>query len=48
MPCALSDIDRELLSDPENGAANFAMRLLIRFADAVGAENLEKSACRRR
>lgn len=37
MPCALSDIDRQLLNDP---AANFAMRLLVRFADAVGAENL--------
>jgi predicted aconitase len=40
MPCALSDIDRQLLRDPENGAANFAMRLLLRFADAVGAHNL--------
>jgi predicted aconitase len=40
MPCTLSDLDRELLSDPRNAAANFAMRLLLRFADAVGAENL--------
>ena len=36
MPVALSDYDRELLSDSANGAGQFAMRLLIRFAEAVG------------
>lgn len=39
MAVALSDIDHELLSDAHGPAASFAMRLLIRFADAVGAES---------
>ena len=39
MSCALSELDRELLSDASNGADRFAMRLLLRFAEAVGAES---------
>ena len=39
MAVALSDIDRELLSDAHGPAASFAMRLLIRFAEAVEAES---------
>jgi predicted aconitase len=37
MNLALADIDRELL-DACDSAAGFAMRLLVRFAEAVGAE----------
>lgn len=37
MAVALSDFDRELLSNAHNPAAGFAMRLLIRFAEAVEA-----------
>ena len=40
MPCALSELDRELLDGAHGGAAQFAMRLLVRFAEAVGAESL--------
>ena len=38
MTLTLSDTDREILAD-HNGAAGFAMRLLVRFAEAVGAES---------
>jgi predicted aconitase len=37
MPLDLSPLDRELLSGGHGGAAKFAMRLLVRFAEAVGA-----------
>jgi predicted aconitase len=37
MPLDLSPLDRELLSGGRGGAAQFAMRLLVRFAEAVGA-----------
>ncbi|ASY70517.1 aconitase X [Sinorhizobium fredii] len=38
MPVALSTFDRSLLSGEQGEAAAFAMRLLVRFAEAVGAE----------
>ncbi|TCN23190.1 aconitase X [Sinorhizobium americanum] len=38
MPVALSSFDRSLLSGEQGAAAAFAMRLLVRFAEAVGAE----------
>ncbi len=37
MSLALSPLDRELLGGAHGGAAAFAMRLLARFAEAVGA-----------
>ncbi|WOS64652.1 aconitase X [Sinorhizobium fredii] len=40
MPLALSTFDRSLLSGEQGEAAAFAMRLLVRFAEAVGAERL--------
>lgn len=39
MAVALSDFDRELLCDAHSPAAGFAMRLLVRFAEAVEAES---------
>ncbi|AUX77425.1 MULTISPECIES: aconitase X [Sinorhizobium] len=38
MSIALSSVDESLLSGEQGGAAAFAMRLLVRFAEAVGAE----------
>jgi hypothetical protein len=38
MPLSLSNLDRELLAGVHGEAARFAMRLLARFAEAVGAE----------
>ncbi|WP_018235695.1 aconitase X catalytic domain-containing protein [Ensifer sp. BR816] len=38
MPVALSSFDQSLLSGEQGEAAAFAMRLLVRFAEAVGAE----------
>lgn len=38
MTVALSTFDRSLLSGEQGEAAAFAMRLLVRFAEAVGAE----------
>src|SRR3712207_4713002 len=38
MALALSSVDRELLGGGQGEAARFAMRLLVRFAEAVGAE----------
>ena len=40
MPIALSEDDHRLLSEAQGPAAAFAMRLLVRFAEAVGAEKL--------
>jgi predicted aconitase len=37
MSLDLSPLDRELLSGAHGGGAAFAMRLLARFAEAVGA-----------
>jgi len=37
LPLVLSDLDQKLLSGAYGGAAAFAMRLLVRFAEAVGA-----------
>lgn len=38
MAVTLSDLDRDLLAGAHGPAAAFAMRLMVRFADAVGAE----------
>lgn len=38
MAVTLSDLDRDLLSGAHGPAAAFAMRLMVRFADAVGAD----------
>jgi predicted aconitase len=40
MPLKLSESDRALIGDASDGASRFAMRLLVRFAEAVGAESL--------
>ncbi|HEX9169439.1 MAG TPA: aconitase X catalytic domain-containing protein [Roseiarcus sp.] len=40
MPVELSHLDRKLLSGAHGGGAAFAMRLLARFAEAVGAQRL--------
>ncbi len=37
MQVELSDFDRDLLGGAHGGGAAFAMRLLTRFAEAVGA-----------
>jgi hypothetical protein len=39
-PIALSALDRELLAGAQGQAARFAARLLVRFAEAVGADRL--------
>ena len=39
MALELSPFDRELLDDAHGGGAAFAMRLLVRFAEAVGARS---------
>src|SRR5271165_2012165 len=39
MALELSDLDRELAGGAHGGAASFAMRLLIRFAEAVDARS---------
>ncbi|HEY8567344.1 MAG TPA: aconitase X catalytic domain-containing protein [Beijerinckiaceae bacterium] len=45
MPLALSPLDRDFLDGAQGEAARFAMRLLVRFAEAVGADNfLDASA----
>ncbi|HZZ60947.1 MAG TPA: aconitase X catalytic domain-containing protein [Roseiarcus sp.] len=38
MPLELTDFDQEILDGAHGGAAAFAMRLLMRFAEAVAAE----------
>jgi predicted aconitase len=40
MALELTDLDRELLAGVHGGAAAFAMRLIVRFAEAVAAERL--------
>jgi predicted aconitase len=40
MALQLSSFDQALLAGAHGGAARFAMRLLVRFAEAVGAERL--------
>ena len=37
MSVVLSDLDRDLLGGRHGAAASFAMTLLVRFAEAVGA-----------
>ncbi|HEX2553893.1 MAG TPA: aconitase X catalytic domain-containing protein [Microvirga sp.] len=40
MPLALAPFDQDLLAGAHGEAARFCMRLLVRFAEAVGAERL--------